>query len=342
MSMTAMLIQENVDLHRYNTFHVAARARYFSDITTRGQLRDVLAWAQERGLPFMLIGQGSNILFKQDYPGIIMELDIKGIRVVDEGPVHADIEVQCGEVWHDFVQHALRQGWYGLENLSLIPGTVGAAPVQNIGAYGVEVKDSVLSLEALHITTGAMRTFTNAECGFGYRDSVFKQALKDQYIICSVLFRLQKQPRLNLTYPALQAALRDIPPRLLSPELVSATVCKIRSSKLPDHHKLGNAGSFFWNPKVSREAFAKLSAAFPGIVGYPDGTMVKIPAAWLIEKAGWKGYREGDVGVHRDHALVLVNYGKATGAQLVRLSEKIQGSVQSIFGILLQPEVRII
>lgn len=340
--MTAVKIQENVDLHRYNTFHVAARARYFCDITSQAQLREVLALVHERGLRYMLIGQGSNILFKQDYSGIILELNIKGIRVVDDSPSHVDVEVQCGEIWHDFVQHALRQGWYGLENLSLIPGTVGAAPVQNIGAYGVEVKDSIVTLDALHIESGAMRTFTSAECGFSYRDSVFKQALKDQYIISSVVFRLHKQPRLNLTYPALQAALREIPAKLVSPELVSATICRIRSSKLPDHHKLGNAGSFFWNPKVTREAFAALQAAFPGIVGYPEGTMVKIPAAWLIEKAGWKGYREGDVGVHRDHALVLVNYGKATGAQLVHLSEKIQESVQSIFGILLQPEVRII
>jgi UDP-N-acetylmuramate dehydrogenase len=340
--MADMKIQENVDLHRYNTFHVAARARYFSDITTHGQLRDVLAWVRERDMRFMLIGQGSNILFKQDYPGMIMELNIKGIRVADERPSHVDVEVQCGEVWHDFVQHALRQGWYGLENLSLIPGTVGAAPVQNIGAYGVEVKDSIVAVEALHIASGNMRTFTNAECGFRYRDSTFKQELKEQYIICSVLFRLHKQPRLNLSYPALQAALRDMPQKLISPELVSATVCNIRSSKLPDHHKLGNAGSFFWNPKVTQAEFEKLRNAFPGIVGYPEDAVVKIPAAWLIEKAGWKGYREGDVGVHRDHALVLVNYGKATGAQLVRLSEKIQESVQSIFGILLQPEVRII
>ena len=337
-----MNIQENVDLHRYNTFHVAARARYFADITSLDQLRAVLEWVRDRQVPYMLIGQGSNILFKQDYPGLIMELNIKGIDVVADSATHVDVRVQCGEVWHDFVQHALRQSWYGLENLSLIPGTIGAAPVQNIGAYGVEVKDTVLELDALEIATGAMRTFTNAECGFAYRDSIFKRTLKDRYVICSVVFRLHRQPRVNLTYPALQAALREIPLKLISPELISATVCQIRSSKLPDHHKLGNAGSFFWNPKVTPAEFARLQAAYPGIVGYPDGDMVKVPAAWLIEKAGWKGYREGDVGVHRDHALVLVNHGTATGAQLVHLSEKIQESVQSIFGILLQPEVRII
>jgi UDP-N-acetylmuramate dehydrogenase len=343
MTAQALLnIQENVDLRKYNTFHVSAVARYFADVTTAAQLREALTWVNARQVPYMLIGQGSNLLFKQDYPGLIIELNIKGIRLLAETHEFADVEAQCGEVWHNFVQHALRQGWYGIENLSLIPGTVGAAPVQNIGAYGVEVKDTLLSLEALHIASGELRTFTNADCGFGYRDSIFKRELKDQFVICSVVFRLHKQPRVNITYPALQAALRDIPSTLITPELVSAKVCEIRSGKLPDHHKLGNAGSFFWNPLVSHVEFAKLRAIFPGIVGYPDGDRVKVPAAWLIEKAGWKGYRDGDVGVHREHALVLVNYGTATGAQLVRLSEKIQESVQSVFGIRLQPEVRII
>ncbi len=337
-----MNIEEHVDLRRYNTFHVAAKARWFADVTTLHQLREALAWVREQQVPYILIGQGSNLLFKQDYPGLVMELNIKGIRVIAETTEHADVEARCGEVWHDFVQHALRQGWYGLENLSLIPGTVGAAPVQNIGAYGVEIKDTLLTLDALHIASGELRTFTNAECEFSYRESVFKQELKDQYVICSVVFRLPKQPQLSLSYPALQAALRDIPHNLLTPELVSATVCKIRSSKLPDHHKLGNAGSFFWNPKITQDQFADLRANFPALVGYPEGALVKVPAAWLIEKAGWKGYREGDVGVHREHALVLVNYGNATGAQLVHLSEKIQESVLAIFGILLRPEVRII
>lgn len=337
-----MNILEDVDLRKYNTFHVSAHARYFADITSLEQLRATLAWVKERQLPYMLIGQGSNILFKQDYPGLVMELNIKGIRLVDETPEYADVEALCGEVWHDFVQHTLGQGWYGLENLSLIPGTVGAAPVQNIGAYGAEVKDTLLTLDALHIESGEMRAFTNADCGFGYRDSVFKRELRDQYIICRVRFRLGKQAELNLDYPALRDALRDVPADQLTPRLVSATVCSIRSSKLPDHHQIGNAGSFFWNPKVSREDFDRLRQAFPAIVGYPDDGMVKVPAAWLIEKAGWKGYREGDVGVHRDHALVLVNHGKATGAQLVQLSEKIRASVQQMFGIVLYPEVRIV
>jgi UDP-N-acetylmuramate dehydrogenase len=335
-------IQEDVDLRGYNTFHVSAKARWFVRITTLEHLQAVVAWARREQVQFMMIGQGSNLLFRQDYAGLIMELNIKGIRVAAAAPDHVDIEAQCGEIWHDFVQYCLLHGYYGLENLSLIPGTVGAAPVQNIGAYGVEIKDVLVALSALEIATGRMRTFTRAECGFGYRDSVFKRELKDQYIICSVMLRLQRQPHLVIDYPALKDALRDMPAILITPELVSATVCRIRSSKLPDHQHLGNAGSFFWNPKVSREEFVRLQGSFPGIVGYPDGDLVKIPAAWLIEKAGWKGYREGDVGVHREHALVLVNYGKATGAQLVSLSERIQESVRTTFGIQLQPEVRIV
>ncbi|MEY4642616.1 MAG: hypothetical protein RLZZ227_2610 [Pseudomonadota bacterium] len=343
MNAPALLnIQENVDLRKYNTFHVSAVARYFADVTSAAQLRETVAWVNARQMPYMLIGQGSNLLFKQDYPGLIIELNIKGIRLTAETRDHVDVEAQCGELWHNFVQHTLRQGWYGIENLSLIPGTVGAAPVQNIGAYGVEVKDTLWSLQALHMASGELRTFTNADCGFSYRDSIFKRELRDQYVICSVVFRLHKQPRVNLSYPALQAVLRGIPSTLITPQLVSAKVCEIRSGKLPDHHKLGNAGSFFWNPLVSQVEFDRLSAIFPDIVGYADGDNVKIPAAWLIEKAGWKGYRDGDVGVHREHALVLVNYGMATGAQLVQLSEKIQESVQSVFGIRLHPEVRII
>lgn len=337
-----MQIRENVDLRQFNTFHVSARARWFCLADSLDALAAALAWVRAHNVPFMLIGQGSNLLFKQDYPGLVIELGIRGVTVVGETADHADVRAMCGEVWHEFVLHCLRHKWYGLENLSLIPGTVGAAPVQNIGAYGVEVKDTLLELEALEIASGRYRTFSNAECAFAYRDSAFKQALKDRYIICSVTFRLPKQPNLNISYPALQAELKAVPQGQLTPELVSRAVCRIRSSKLPDHLTLGNAGSFFWNPRIPREAFKGLQARYPGIVGHPDDSGVKVPAAWLIEQAGWKGYREGDVGVHRDHALVLVNHGNASGAELVALSEKIQASVLEKFGIQLWPEVRIV
>lgn len=337
-----MHIQENVDLRHFNTFHVSARARWFVEITSIAELQDVLFWVRSRELPFMLIGQGSNILFKEDYPGLIIELNVKGITVAAETAEYVDVQVLCGENWHAFVRHCLDRGWYGLENLSLIPGTVGAAPVQNIGAYGVEAKDRLLQLEALEIATGEFRTFSNADCGFGYRDSVFKRELRDRYVICRVVFRLSKQAQLRLEYPALREALRGVAPEQLSPQLVSDTVCRIRSSKLPDHLRLGNAGSFFWNPRVSQAEFAALRTRYPDIVGYPVGENVKVPAAWLIERAGWKGYREGEVGVHSEHALVLVNHGGASGAELVALSQKIQVSVREHFGIQLWPEVRII
>jgi UDP-N-acetylmuramate dehydrogenase len=337
-----MLIKEHADLRHLNTFHVAAQARYFSAVKSIEELRDVLAWARQQQLFFMLLGQGSNILFRQDYPGLVIELQMHGIKVVEDTDTHVDVQAMGGEIWHDFVLYCLDNGYFGLENLSLIPGTIGAAPVQNIGAYGVEIKDTLLALEAMEIATGKMRSFSHAQCRFSYRSSVFKQELQGQFVICNVTFRLHKQPLLQLEYPALQQALASHDPATITPRVVSATVCRIRSSKLPDHHQLGNAGSFFWNPHVSTDLFAALRQQWPHMPGYADTQGVKIPAAWLIEFAGWKGYREGDTGVHKDHALVLVNHGAATGAELVALSEKIQDSVENLFGIRLQPEVRII
>lgn len=338
----ALHIREYVDLRHLNTFHVSAKSRYLATVTETSQLPGLLEWQRAQQVPFMLIGQGSNLLFKADYPGLLIELHTQGTRVVQETDTCVDVEVQAGEVWHDFVQYSLAQRWYGLENLSLIPGTVGAAPVQNIGAYGVEVKDSLLHLEALELESGTTRRFTNAECAFSYRQSYFKQQGKDKFIITSVTFRLTRQPRLNLAYPALQAALAHVPSNALTPELISETVCAIRRSKLPDPGIIGNAGSFFWNPHVDKATFDALKAQYPDLPGYPDHDGIKVPAAWLIERAGWKGYREGDVGVHSEHALVLVNHGAATGAELVALSEKIQASVLEKFGIQLWPEVRIV
>lgn len=337
-----MRILENVNLKSFNTFHVSAYARYFLDATDIEHLREGLAFCQEQAIPFMLIGQGSNLLFREDYPGLVIELNIKGVDFVAETPTHRHVKAMCGENWHEFVQFCLAQGCYGLENLSLIPGTVGAAPVQNIGAYGVEISDYLHELEAMEVVSGDLRRFSREECEFGYRDSVFKRRLQGQYIICSATFALPREPRVNIRYPALAKALAGVPPARLTPELVGRTVCEIRRSKMPDPSVLGNAGSFFWNPVLEKAAFEALQRRFPDIVGYPEHGKVKVPAAWLIEKAGWKGYREGDVGVHREHALVLVNHGEATGAQLFELSRKIQDSVKRLFGIELSPEVRII
>ncbi|MDT8397280.1 MAG: UDP-N-acetylmuramate dehydrogenase [Pseudomonadales bacterium] len=337
-----MKILENVDLRNFNTFHVSAHARYFAAVSDIAQLRQALDFCRQQNLSFMLIGQGSNLLFKKDYPGLVIELNIRGITRVQENDTHYLLRANAGENWHDFVLYCLDHACFGLENLSLIPGTVGAAPVQNIGAYGVEISECLHELEALEIASGSLRTFSNAECGFSYRGSVFKQVLKDQYIICSVTFRLSKTPRVNLSYHSLKQALKNVPEAELTPQRVSACVCEIRRSKLPDPGIIGNAGSFFWNPVLEAGHFAELQKRFPDIVAYPDHGKVKVAAAWLIEQAGWKGYREGDVGVHREHALVLVNHGQASGAQLYELSLRIQASVQAMFGIELQPEVRII
>lgn len=342
MNAAALAIREHADLRHLNTFHVSAKARWLVTITDVAQLQGVLAWQREQQIPFMLIGQGSNILFKQDYPGLIIELHHRGIRAVATTDTHVDVEVQAGEIWHELVLHSLQQQWYGLENLSLIPGTVGAAPVQNIGAYGVEVKDVLLHLDALEIASGRVQRFSNADCRFGYRQSWFKQEGKDRFIICAVTFRLSRLPQLKLEYPALKAALAKVPLPEQTPQLVSDTVCAIRRSKLPDPGVLGNAGSFFWNPHISTAQYSRLRTSYPQMPGFTDQDGIKVPAAWLIEQAGWKGYREGDVGVHKDHALVLVNHGNASGAALVGLSEKIQSSVMEKFGIQLWPEVRIV
>ena len=342
VNLSQLGVQENVDLRHLNTFHVAAKARYFVRVCSTDRLREVLGWCRTAGLPFLLLGQGSNVLFQQDYPGLVIELQLLGRQVVADNAESVDVRVAAGEPWHDFVQYALQQQWYGLENLSLIPGTVGAAPVQNIGAYGVELKDFVVELEALEVASGAVQRFSAADCAFGYRQSFFKQAGKDRFVIVAVTLRLRKQQRLVLDYPGLRAALAAVASDDLTAQQVSDTVCQLRRSKLPDPGKLGNAGSFFWNPQVSANEFAALRERFPTLPGFPDGAGFKIPAAWLIEQTGWKGFREGDVGVHRDHALVLVNYGAATGAQLLALAERIQASVHERFGITLWPEVRIL
>jgi len=337
-----MEILVNFNLKHFNTFHVSAFARYFINVTDIASLKEALKFATEKELPFMLIGQGSNLLFRENYPGVILEMNVHGKKILTEEDGGVLVKARCGENWHAFVQWCLDNKCYGLENLSLIPGNIGAAPVQNIGAYGVELCEVMESLEALEIATGELKTFSNADCRFSYRSSVFKEELKDQYVIYSVSFRLNRKADVKIEYASLANALKGVQEEKITPELVSKMVCEIRSSKLPSPSKLGNAGSFFWNPVISAEEFSTLQKNFPKIVAYPNGDKVKLAAAWLIEQAGWKGYRDGDVGVHQDHALVLVNYGLGTGEQLVTLSEQIQTSVQEKFGIYLTPEVRII
>jgi UDP-N-acetylmuramate dehydrogenase len=336
-----MTVSENVSLKSFNTFGIEARARYFVRVQTPGELRAVLANPAYRPLPKLILGGGSNVLFINDaFDGLVIKIDIKGIAVLEETEGSVLLEVGAGEVWHDLVVHTIEKGYSGLENLSLIPGTVGAAPMQNIGAYGVEIKETFDSLEALHLESGEIRRFTNAECRFGYRESVFKHELKGQYIITSVRFRLSKMPVFHTSYGAIQDTLREMGVGELSVKAISEAVCRIRRSKLPDPAQIGNAGSFFKNPEIPKAQYEGLKAQYPDMPGYiTSQDLVKVPAGWLIEQCGWKGKIVGDTGVHKLQALVLVNYGNAKGREIKALAEQVQQSVQERFGIRLTPEV---
>ncbi|MDT3710621.1 MAG: UDP-N-acetylmuramate dehydrogenase [Pseudomonadaceae bacterium] len=330
-------------LKPFNTFAVEQRARLFAEANDDAEVRQALALAARHDLPLLVLGGGSNLLLTRDVEALVLRMASRGKRIVAEQDGSVLVEAEAGEPWHPFVLWTLQQGLAGLENLSLIPGTVGAAPIQNIGAYGVEIGDVLAGITALDCETGALRDFSQAECAFGYRDSLFKRQ-PGRYVILRVRVRLQRQASsLHLEYGPIRQRLAEqgiIAPTALD---VSQAVCAIRREKLPDPSELGNAGSFFKNPLVSAELAERLRAAHPGLVAYPqaDG-QVKLAAGWLIERAGWKGYREGDVGVHRLQALVLVNYGQATGAQLLQLAQRIQSDIASRFGVALEIEPNVI
>jgi UDP-N-acetylmuramate dehydrogenase len=307
------------------------------------ELIAVLRDPEWRATPKFILGGGSNILLTKDIEALVIHPGIKGITIKEENEETVVLEVGAGEVWHDFVMHCVSNGYGGVENLSLIPGTVGAAPMQNIGAYGVEIKSVVESVGAVDIENGEKRVFSNAECEFGYRESVFKKAFKNKYVITGAIFRLSKKPVLNAAYGDVQKTLQEMGAQTPTIRDVSEAIMSIRRSKLPDPAEIGNAGSFFKNPEIPVAQFAHLRETFPEVPGYPvDAETMKVPAGWLIEKAGWKGYREGEIGVHARQALVLVNYGGGTGAQIKALSEKIQESVAGKFGIRLNAEVNFI
>lgn len=337
-----MEIQIDYPLKDLNTFGINVNSRYFVSISSVEQLKKVLVTDIARNNSLLIMGGGSNILFTRKYPGLIILNQIKGIEITDETNDTALISAGGGEVWHDLVNFALSQNLGGIENLSLIPGSVGAAPIQNIGAYGVELKEVMESLSTIELATGEERTFNNTECDFGYRNSVFKKELRDKYLITNVRLRLSKQPKLNTSYGAINSLLEE--KGIDNPGIadVSNAVIEIRQSKLPDPAKLGNAGSFFKNPVVDKIDFEGLKLNFSGIPGYINANAVKIPAAWLIEQCGWKGKRFGAVGVHDKQPLVLVNYGNGTGEELKNLAEDIKTSVADKFGIELEAEPRII
>jgi UDP-N-acetylmuramate dehydrogenase len=343
-----MQVLENISLRPYNSFGIDAKARYLVHIRSVEDLQQLPALDPAVRLPLLVLGGGSNLLLMDDFEGMVLKIDIKGIEKTEEDADSVYIKAGAGENWHSFVMHCIENGWAGVENLALIPGCVGATPMQNIGAYGVEIKSVFHELTAWHIEEKCNYTFTLKDCAFGYRDSVFKHKYKDQFVILNVTYRLNKKPVFNISYGAIEQELQRMGVQEKSIEAIAQAVINIRSSKLPDPKEIGNAGSFFKNPSVGKEKFLQLKSTYPDMVGYdnPDGT-VKLAAGWLIEHSGpvagtsWKGYRMGDAGVHRNQSLVLVNYGAATGKQLYELSENIERTVENQYGVKLEREVNI-
>ena len=337
------MIKENVSLKPYNTFGLDVNARYFVEITGTEQLLVLLkdpAWASQRKL---FLGGGSNLLLLNDFDGLVIKISLKGIRAVEDTPDHTVLRAGAGEVWHEFVLHCIGLNLGGVENMALIPGTVGAAPMQNIGAYGAEIKDTFHSLEALNLETLETEIFSPERCNFGYRESFFKHEGKDRYVILNVSLRLSKHPVIHTGYGAIQETLSEMGIDTPTIRDVSQAVIRIRQRKLPDPAVIGNSGSFFKNPEIPAGKFEKIREKYPNIPGYPLADhRVKVPAGWLIEQAGWKGKRFGEVGVHDKQALVLVNFGSGTGQEIAALAARIQASVYQKFDISISPEVNFI
>jgi UDP-N-acetylmuramate dehydrogenase len=338
-----MEIKEHFSLKPYNTFGIDATAAYFAEPSSVEEFKIILSENKFNPIKKFVLGGGSNVLLTNDFDGLILKNNIKGIQLIKEDADFYYVKAGAGEVWHNVVMYCVNNNYGGLENLSLIPGTVGAGPIQNIGAYGVELKDYLHELEALNIADKKTYTFSNAACKFGYRESVFKRELKNQYIITFVTYKLLKNHQYNTRYGAIEKELEAMQVKNVTIKDISKAVCNIRNSKLPNPSQIGNAGSFFKNPEVSRNILNDLKPQFPEIVSYDvDANTVKLAAGWLIEQCGWKGATMGDAGVHKLQALVLVNYGNAKGGEILELSQKIIDSVKSKFGVKLEREVNII
>lgn len=338
-----IIIEENVSLKPYNTFGLEASARYFTEITEAGQLISLLKDPARASEKKLFLGGGSNILLLNDFDGLVIKIAIKGINMTEETAGHMTLRAGAGEVWHNFVLHCIERNLGGVENMSLIPGTVGAAPMQNIGAYGAEVKDTFHSLEALNLETLETEVFDREKCAFGYRESFFKHEGRNRYVILNVSFKLSKRPVINIAYGAIRQTLTEMGADSPTIRDVSNAVIRIRKSKLPDPAEIGNSGSFFKNPEITAEEYLKTREKYPEIPGYEvNEGIVKVPAGWLIEQAGWKGKRFGQVGVHDKQALVLVNFGGGKGREIADLAARIQASVFEKFGIGISPEVNFI
>ena len=334
-----MEISENSSLQNLHSFGCNEKANYFAKIDSNEAIEQHIQWAKEKNTPYLILGSGTNILFTKTFEGLVLKMEIMGIKKLKETASEVFLEVGAGENWHHFVIYCVQKGWGGVENLSLIPGTVGAAPIQNIGAYGVEAKDSIESVTAYDTQSAQFITLQNSDCGFGYRTSLFKNE-KDRYIISSVQFVLQKQPIFRTDYGAIKEVLHQKNNKQPSVEAISNAVIQIRSEKLPDPKKLGNAGSFFKNPTITKDFFEVLITKFPKMIAYPitDDTY-KIAAGWLIEACGWKGIQKGNVGCYEKQSLVIVHYNNGPGIEIYNFSEEIIQSVLTKFNILLEREV---
>ncbi len=337
-------VKENVDLFPFNTFHIHATCRYLVTIRTEEDARQAFEDGLFKSHRHLILGGGSNVLLTGDFDGVVVKNELTGVEVVEEDEDTIRLRVGSGENWHRLVLYCVERNFGGIENLSLIPGTVGAAPMQNIGAYGVEIREVIHTVEAINLKTGASRVFDRAECAFGYRESIFKQELRDQYFISSVTLSLtKKNHRFNVSYGAIQEVLNKKNIHELSVRAISDAVIDIRSSKLPDPAVIGNAGSFFKNPSVDADFFGRLKNEYPAVPSFPgENDLFKVPAAWLIEQCGWKGKTLGSIGVHKNQALVLVNYGDGEGQKIWQLARDIQSSVREKFDIVLQPEVNVL
>lgn len=338
-----MEIIQGASLKSFNTFGIDTTARMMAKVSTVDELRNLLDDRKLAAHQSLILGGGSNVLFTRPVDALVVKMNITGRRIIEENDEEAIIEAGAGENWHQLVQWTIDHQLGGLENLSLIPGNVGASPMQNIGAYGVEIKDTFHSLSAVELTTGELREFSKADCEFGYRESIFKRSLKNQYAIVAVRYRLKKNPQYNTSYGAIEQELERMGVQELSLKAVSQAVINIRTSKLPDPKVLGNAGSFFKNPTISAEAFDELIQKHPDVPNYPaaDGQQ-KLAAGWMIEQCGWKGKKVGHCGMHEKQALVLVNYGGASGKEIFDLSEQVLQSVKEKFGVELEREVNVV
>lgn len=335
-------VQENINLKNYATMALPAVARYFVSVTTQEQLQEVIEFAEDKELPIVILGEGSNSLFVNDVNAVVIKIDIKGIDIVEQDESTVLLSAAAGENWDGLVQYALSQNFYGIENLSWIPGAVGAAPVQNIGAYGVELSDCLEWVDVWHIQEQKRQRLSKQECQLSYRESIFKQALKDKVIILNVGLRLSKHPNFKLGYAALESALPTSKENITGMQ-VRETVIAVRDSKLPNPQQLPNAGSFFKNPIITKQQYAELKAQHENLPSYPvDDVHVKVPAAWLIDQAGWKGKQQGNVAVHDKQALVLVNHNNAQGNELVALAKAIQEDIKNKYSISLEIEPRVI